>query len=82
MGLFLVAERLALMRAVHHRAFEFLAFAGAAGAVLAAVGQAETLADAGAEHGLAGLHGKGATARLNGNLECHLFGILGAVLYL
>ena len=48
---FLGAQRLALVRAERDLARELLAFAGAAGAVLAAIGQADALADAGREDG-------------------------------
>jgi hypothetical protein len=50
-----------------------LALAGAAGAILAAVGQPDALADARGQHGLARVDGETAAAGLDGNLETSSF---------
>jgi hypothetical protein len=65
--LFLGAERLALVRAQRDLARELLALAGAAGAVLAAIGQPDALADGGGEDGFVGLGGELAPAGLDGD---------------
>ncbi|MPM96004.1 hypothetical protein SDC9_143160 [bioreactor metagenome] len=75
---------------VHYGATEFLAFARSAGAVLAAVGQADAAANGGVENGFVALGGEGATAGLNadgevgrgGLLARHVAGILGVLVYL
>ncbi len=75
-GFFLGRQRLALVRPVHHGTLDLLAFAGAAGAVLAAIGQADALADGRSQHRFAGLGGETAPAGLYGDGEAHRFGIL------
>ncbi|MNT84727.1 hypothetical protein D3C72_2247810 [compost metagenome] len=62
------------MRPVDHVATEQLAFAGAAGAVLAAVGQADALTDAGGEDGFFGEGFERASTGLDGDGECHTGG--------
>ena len=59
-------KRLVLVRAVDHAAFEQPALARAAGAVAAAVGQADALADGGRQDGLVALDDEGAVGGLRG----------------
>jgi hypothetical protein len=73
-GFFLGRERLALVRAMPDVARDLLALARAAGAVLAAVGQADALADAGRQHRLAGVGLEGAAAGLHGDGVGHGLG--------
>ena len=74
-GFFLRAQCLALVHAVHHVAAELFALAGAAGAVFAAIGQADALAYTGCEHGLTGHGGEDPTAGLYADLEGRWGGI-------
>ena len=82
-----LAQGLGLVRAVYHLAFELLAFARAAGAVFAAIGQAHARADGGGQQRLARIGRKSAPAGLNGDLEGggggrssgHALGILGGI---
>ncbi|MCY1365231.1 hypothetical protein D9M69_520700 [compost metagenome] len=73
-GFFFGAQGFGLVRPVDHVATEQLAFAGAAGAVLAAVGQADALTDAGGEDGFFGEGFERASTGLDGDGECHTGG--------
>ena len=73
-----MAERLLLVRAVDDAAFEHPALARAAGAVAAAVGQADALADRGLQDRLVALDAEGLAARLDGDGERHGMGEGGA----
>ncbi len=73
-GFFFGAQGFGLVRPVDHVAAEQLAFAGAAGAVLAAVGQADALTDAGGEDGFFGEGFERASTGLDGDGECHTGG--------
>ncbi|MBX3607875.1 MAG: NAD-dependent epimerase/dehydratase family protein [Piscinibacter sp.] len=64
-------KRLGLVRAVDHAALEQTALAGAAGAVLAAVGQADALADGGHEDRFVAIDAEGPAAGLDGDGEGH-----------
>ncbi len=68
-GLFLGAQRAFAVGAMHNRAAELLAFAGAAGAILAAIGQAHAAADGRGEDGFRGLGGKCASAGQDRDLK-------------
>mmetsp|Transcript_41205 Transcript_41205/g.96295 ORF Transcript_41205/g.96295 Transcript_41205/m.96295 type:complete len:555 (-) Transcript_41205:257-1921(-) len=70
-GFLLGAQGLGLVVAVHDAAVEQLALAGAAGAVLAAVGQAHALADGGGEQGVVAFGGVGAAGGLDRDLVGH-----------
>jgi hypothetical protein len=59
------------MRAVDHAPFEQAALARAAGAVAAAVRQANALADRGAEDRFVAIDAEAAAARLQGDGEGH-----------
>ena len=78
-GLVLGRQRLGLVLAVHDLAVDQLALARAAGAVLAAVGQADAAADRGAQQGLAGQRGIGAERHEGpvGGHQCRGFGVDG-----
>jgi hypothetical protein len=67
----LVAERLLLMDAVDDAALEHAALARAAGAVAAAVGQADALADGGLQDRFVALDAEGLAARLDSDGERH-----------
>ena len=69
---------LLLVRAVDDAALEHAALARAAGAVLAAVGQADALADGGLQDRLVALDAEAAPARLDGDGEGHADGGAGA----
>jgi hypothetical protein len=60
-----------------HGARNFLAFARAAGAVLAAIGQTNALADACCQQSFGAVCTKYTATGLNANLEAHVFVILG-----
>ena len=70
------------MGAMHHETFDLAALAGAAGAILAAIGQANALPDAGRQDGFIGFGGEGAPTGLYGDLERHSLGILGRFRFL
>src|SRR5262249_14893451 len=71
-GLFLLdRQRLVLMRAVDHAAFEQAALARAARAIAAAVGQAHARADGGGQDGLVALDVEAAPGGLDGDVETH-----------
>jgi hypothetical protein len=72
-GLFVILQRVGLRLAVIDRAVDDLALAGPAGAVLAAVGQRQALAQRGVEQGFVCFGGKLLAARLNGDLVAHKF---------
>ena len=59
------------MRAHFHFAADFQAFAAAASAVLAAIGQGDAVADARGQNGLIGLGGELAATGFNGDLIAH-----------
>jgi predicted Zn-dependent protease len=67
--LFVLRQGAHLVRAVLDLAGHQLALAGAAGAVLAAVGQADAGADGGGEDGFAGVAGELAAAGLDCDLK-------------
>ncbi len=73
-GLFLVAQGLALMHAMDHAALDHPALAGAAGAVLAAIGKADALADRRGEDRLVAIASKlrplGCTVTVNDMILC------------
>ena len=68
---FLVRQCLQLVRAVNHAAFYFFALAGTAGAVFAAVGQADAAADGGGQQRFVGIRGVGAAAGLHSDVKTH-----------
>ena len=68
---FLDAERLVLMRPVDHTTFDEPALARAAGAVLAAVRQADALANRGNQNRLVAIDAEGAAAGQHGHSEGH-----------
>ena len=70
-GFFVGAECARLVHTVDHPAFDQPAFARAAGAVLAAIGQADALADRGDQDRLVAFDGENAAARLHGDGETH-----------
>ena len=65
------AQGLELVGAVDHPALQEPTLAGAAGAIAAAIGQADALADGGREHRLVARHPEAAPARLQRHLERH-----------
>src|SRR5450830_1415790 len=70
-ALVLCRQRALLMRTVCHAAFDQLAFARAACAVLATIGQADAGTNRGGKDGFAFVTGKLMAAGLNGNLKTH-----------
>ena len=76
LGFFVFRQSFVLVWAVHHSARNFFAFARTASAVLAAIGQANALADASGQQGFVGVGGEAAATGLHGNLKAHLLGIL------
>ena len=72
-GLFLVAQRLRLGLAMVDAAGKDFPLARAAGAVPAAIGHGQALAQRGVENGFVGFGDKLPAARLDGNLMAHLF---------
>ena len=70
-GFFIGAQRFGLVSAVGHTARQQFALARAAGAVFAAIGQTNALANASGQNGFIGLGFKDASAGLNGDGECH-----------
>lgn len=83
---FFGAQCLTLVITVGNRTRDLFAFAGAAGAVFAPIGQANALADSGGQDGFVRFSGKGAPTGLHqdrinaggGGSGAHLVGILGA----
>ena len=65
------------MLTMNHGARDFLTFAGTASAIFAAIGQANALPYAGCEQSFAGICVKSTATGLYGNLEAHVFVILG-----
>ncbi len=72
-GLFRVAERLRLCLPIVDAAGEHFPLARTAGAIAAAVGQGQALAQRGVEDRFVGLGGKLPAARPDGNLVAHLY---------
>ena len=72
-GFFVILQGVGLCLAVIDRAGQHFALAGATGAVLAAVGQQQALAQRSFEQGFVGFGGKLAAARLDGDLVAHVF---------
>src|SRR6185369_662533 len=68
-GFLFRAERLALVQAVDHEPFELLALARSTGAILAAIGHADALADRRGKNRFAGIDAERAAAGLHGDLE-------------
>jgi len=74
---FVRTQRLGLVLAMHHRAGDFFALARATGTVLAPVGQANALAQAGRQQRFIGLGVEFTSAGLHADLETHLSVSLG-----
>ena len=73
-GFFLIRRQgLELVRAVRDAAFQHFAFAGAAGTVLAAVRQANALANRSGQQGFVRVGGEGSAAGLHGNVKHVLY---------
>ena len=70
-GLLVGRQRLLLVRAVDDAALEKPTLAGAAGAVTAAIGQADALADGGSQDALVTVDGEAALGRLQGHGQAH-----------
>jgi hypothetical protein len=64
---------------MHHGARDFFAFARAASAVFATIGQANALANASSQQGFGVIGSEAAAAGLHRNLKAHLLGILEGV---
>jgi hypothetical protein len=80
LGFFVSTQSFGLVLTVNHRARNLLAFAGTTGAIFAAIGQANALTDAGCEQSFAAVCVKSTATWLDGNMEAHVFVILGGSL--
>jgi hypothetical protein len=76
LGFFVSAQSFGLVRTMHHRARNLLAFTGTASAIFAAIGEAYALANAGRQQSFAAICTKSTATWLDGNLEAHVFVIL------